>query len=301
MKLPAWAKPDHPIARRETTLWQKSIKKWRWLLALLVLLPCGCSAFCSLSALPAAFDANTPFLAVLIFLAWSIFIGIWLTSGMWAWVLGTFASVSSATVIARERETLNWGMLRLTTLSIKEIIAAKLAALGRLLLWPAAALIVLEMLGISFMALVGLVVVVALGYTSTSDIPPTLQLGLAALILGGWLPAAFYLAVTTLINLIYNSAVGLLTSSYTRTTASAVALSFAVHFGINLFIFVPIQQVITLGVQLFGGVLMLATQSPLALFVVTPLISFITPVVLQALMAAVALWWAFSQSERVTE
>lgn len=301
MKFPAWATPDHPVARREAALWQKTLRRWAWLLILFILLPCGCSAMCSLSSLPVALEANSPVLSMLIFGAWTVFVGIWLTASLWSWVLGTFVSVTSATLVARERESLNWSLLRLTALSVREVLAAKLAALGRLIVWPTVIVLGLETIGISLAALAGIVLIFEVGGSSSPPLPRDLQVALAGFIALLWLPAVGYFIVAHLVNLVYNTGVGLLSSTLARSTGTAVALSFVVNFGIVMFVFVPLQQVVSIGVQLLGGVLTVATQSPAAFFILTPLASLILPLVLQAAIASGTLYWAIRQSERIVE
>jgi hypothetical protein len=301
MKLPAWARATHPVARRETAIWQKLNKKWGWLILLLVLLPCGCSAFCSLSALPASLTADTPTTGLLIFLAWSLMLGVWLTSGLWEWVLGTFAGIGGAIMVARERETMNWSLLRLTTLSIREILGAKLAALGRLMLWPFTAILGLQTAGISLMVIGGLVAILVARQVDPADMPVTLVIELGGLLIGLWPVSVLYLAVASLVNLGYNSALGLVTSSYARTTGNAVVLTFVASFAVNLLVFVPLQQLVSIGIQLLGGVFMLATQSPVAFFILTPLASFILPVLIQFVLTVILLATATYQSERIVE
>ncbi len=301
MKLPAWARADHPVARREVAVWKQIGKRWGWLVLLLALLPCACSGLCSLSALPTALTAETPAAALILFLAWSVTVGIWLTSGLWSWVISTFAGIGSAIMIARERETLNWSLLRLTTLSIREVLAAKLAALGRLLCWPVVAVLALQSLGISLLAVIAFVGVVALNRSSPDSLPTDQMVQLCLIILGVWPVALIYLAVAQIINVLYSSAVGLVTSAFSRTSGSAVALTFVVNFGLTFFLFVPLQQFITLGLQLLGGVVSLLTQSPAALLILTPLASFILPILIQIGLTIAALVIAVRKSETINE
>jgi hypothetical protein len=301
MKLPAWARADHPVARRESAVWQKIYKKWGWLLILIVLLPCGCSALCSLTALPAAFTVDTPTTALLVFLGWTLFVGVWVTSGLWAWVLGVFAGIGGSIMVARERESLNWSLLKITTLSVREILAAKLAALVRLMFWPSVAILGLETTGITLMVVGSLVGVYIAGQVAGSDLPLTFQIGLAMLLIGIWPIAVLYFVISNLSNLVYNSAVGLLTSTFTRTTGNAVALTFVVSLGLALLVFIPIQQVIGIVLQLFGGLLTLNNQSPVAFFAFSSVASFVLPLVIQIGLTALLLVWAVYQTERIVE
>jgi len=301
MKLPAWARADHPVARRESAVWQKIYKRWGWLLILIVLLPCGCSALCSLTALPASFSADTPVTALLIFLGWTLFVGVWVTSGLWSWVLGVFAGIGGAIMVARERETLNWSLLKLTTLSVREILAAKLTALVRLMFWPNIAILGLETIGITVIVVGGLVGVYIGGQVAASDFPLAFQVGLVMLLVGIWPLAVGYFAISNVSNMIYNSAVGLLTSTFTRTTGNAVALTFVVSLGLALLVFIPIQQFIGIFLQLFGGLLTLNEQSPVAFIVFSSVASFILPLVIQIGLTILLLIWAVYQTERIVE
>ena len=301
MKLPAWASADHPIVHRELNIWRRTFKRWGWVALPVLILPCACSGLCSLSGLPIALEADNFLTGLVIFLVWAALIGFWVTSGLFGWITSTFASVSCATAIARERETSNWAMLRITSLSIPEIIYAKTMAVLRLLLWPTLFILTFDAIAGGLFALGALGVIALLGTDPTSGITLEMQLGLAAYTLLGIVPLALYFISASLINLLYNCAIGLLTSSYSRTSGSAVALSFAVHFGVSFFVFVPLQQVVSIGVQLLGGLAALITQSPVLFIVFTLLTSIILPLFLQAVIGAAAFYVAIAQSQKIIE
>jgi hypothetical protein len=301
MKLPAWAQASHPVARRERAVWHQIYSRWGWLLLLLALLPCGCSALCSLSSVPAVFAADTPTIGLLVLFAWIILVGVWLTSGLWAWILGTVAGVGGAIMVAREREMLNWSLLRLTTLTIREILAAKLAALGRILWWPAIAILSLETAGVTLMVIGGVIGILIAGRTDPADFPLELQVEIIILLVGLWPLSVFYLVFTNVLNLAYNGALGLLTSTFTRTSGNAVGLTLVASFAINLLIFLPIQQLVGVVLQALGGLLTIANSSPAPFLVFTSLASFLLPIIIQLSLTILMLVWAVHQSESIAE
>jgi len=184
MPLPTWAKSNHPVVRRELNLWRRTLKRWRWLFIPLLFLPCACSALCSLTGLPLAMEASSPLLGLGLFLGWGAFMTFSFGSGIVTWIVTTFASISSATIIARERETQNWAMLRLTTLSIPEIIYAKLAAIGRLLFWPVVIMLGVQIAMLSLLGLIAIIGVNVGAAAAPGEFPPDVALGLSAIILG---------------------------------------------------------------------------------------------------------------------
>ncbi len=301
MRLPAWAAADHPIVRREATLWRRVFKRWGWAGIPLLLLPCACSAMCALGTLPTMFDPDMPWWGALAFLIWIAVIAIWITGGLWGWILSVIASLGSATLVARERETQNWELLRITVLSVPEIIGAKVTALLRFLLWPIALTLALELAGVGIIVLTAIGLIIAGGIYDPGDFTPGLQLVLGVATLGGAGPVILYLVAALLISLIYNCAIGLLTSTFSRTSGSAVALSFVVHFAINLFIFLPLQQAFSIYVQFLGGVLALVTQQPVLFIILGLLIPFVLPILIEAVIALVAFYLSVSRAQKINE
>jgi hypothetical protein len=204
-------------------------------------------------------------------------------------------------MVARERETRNWAMLRITSMPVREILHAKIAALTHLLLWPTAAVLALEFVAV-LLAGLALIAGLLIAGSSAPDWSPVLDaLGVNYLILGSLPLFGLYIVAATLISLIYNCAVGLLTSTMTRTTASAVILSFVVHFGLLMLVFVPAQQVISIALQLIGGGLTTGAPPSFAIFVLGPIISFLLPVVLQIAVGGLAYAVAVNQANKIEE
>jgi hypothetical protein len=301
MKLPAWTRPEHPIARREDARWRRSTRKWSWLGFIVLGAPCACSALCTLSSLPTTLLAGVTWQEALAALGWVVFVAMWVTTGLWGWILGTFVSLASATLIASEREARNWSLLRLTPLSIRETLAAKLWALARLVMWPTAAVLGIESLGIS-LGIIGALAVVGLAWrTDPAALGSAASLLIAAAIVGLWPLAIVYVVVAGLINLAYNASIGLLSSALARTTGAAVGLSFVVSFGIAVFVLLPIQQMVLIVVQVLGGLLSLTTQSVAAFAGLTIAASLLLPIGLQAAVAVVTIYVAVTQAERIVE
>ncbi len=139
---------------------------------------------------------------------------------MWLGVLATNRAMAS---IARERETQNWELLRLTPFDVREIMAAKVAAVVYWLRWPIALVLVLRLLG----------VVAGLADVSSSIGVPGFLAGMLFLII---------FCGELIVSVLYNCAVGLLASAFARTTAAANAVVYPLHFGLLLFIFIPVLR-----------------------------------------------------------
>lgn len=301
MPLPAWAALDHPIVRRETLFWRRTVRRWRWVAIPLAILPCACGGMFALMSVPLALEAPSPGWAIAIVTGWVTLTLVWITNGLLGWALGTFVSIGAALMVAREREVHNWGLLRLTAIPIHEIIAAKAAALARLIFWPAVANLGLGVLSLVLTGSAMGAGVMLLGTSVPADFPPEVQISAIAMVLGALPVISAYTVIAMMIGLLYNCAVGLFTSTLTRTTANAVILSFAVHFGIYLLIFVPVQQLGSIAVQMLGGALTLATQSPVSFLVLVPAVSFVLPIVLQVAIGATAYVLALNQAQRIAE
>ncbi len=183
-----------------------------------------------------------------------------LTFGLWGWGgflsmwLGVLATSRAMSLIARERETQNWELLRLTAFDVREIMAAKVAAVLYWLRWPIALVLVLRLLS----------VVAGLADVSSS-------IGVSGLIAGMLFIAIFCFEL--IVSILYNCAVGLLASAFSRTIAAANAVVYPLHFSLLLFIFVPVlsrpvprlfehfvwsnyQELITTGIYLYSALIL---------------------------------------------
>lgn len=300
LKLPAWARPDHPVARREETRWRRLLKKWAWLWIIVVGGPCACSALCTLSSLPSVGYQGVPWQQSMAVVGWIGFMAIWITVGLWSWILATFVSVAAATVIASEREARSWSLLRLTPMTIREALAAKLTALLRIIAWPAAGILGIEVLGTGLAAAAGLFFVLVL-LPINAPLDRTTQILSAAGVLVLWPAAVTYILITSVIGLAYNASVGLLSSTLAKTTGTAVILSFVVSFGIAAFVILPVQQAVLLAVEFLAGLLSMTTQSVVYAAAPVALATVILPLAIQAVITILIAYFAIRQAERIVE
>jgi len=243
MSLPAWASASHPIARREQTLWGRALRPWRWVWIPLALLPLCCSAVCALSALPVALTENTAE-TWLFALGLVLFIGVWGLQGFLGFGLNLFLSIGASTLIARERETQNWPMLRITTLHVPEIVGAKIAALLRQSRWPIGAVLAARLFAAAITTLY------AGGALYVFARAPEIAADTAALT-GLWvsfgasaIALTAYFIVELIAGVFYNCGVGLLASCFSRATGAAVGITFVLHFVLWFLVLTPIQQIL---------------------------------------------------------
>jgi len=68
-----------------------------------------------------------------------------------------------------------------------------------------------------------------------------------------------------------------------------------------MFIFVPIQQIVSIGIQLLGGLLALIAQSPVLFFIFAPLASFVLPILIEVIIAIGAFAYSISQAKYIVE
>ena len=209
MKRSAWASPAHPVVRRELLLWRKATRQL-WISFLFFPLCCS-SSFVLTSRDPAS-----DFRPALTF-------GLWGWGGFLSMWLGVLVTSRAMTLIAHERETRNWELLRLTAFDMREIMAAKVAAVVYWLRWPIALVLVLRLLGVA----------AGLADVGSSIGAPGLIAGMLFLII---------FCSELIISVLYNCAVGLLASAFSRTIAAANAVVYPLHFGLLLFIFAPVLR-----------------------------------------------------------
>jgi len=247
--IPSWASNDHPIVQRETALWKKRSRRWTWVWIIFLLLPLMCSGICGLSMTPLLAEANS---AGEWLVAGGAIIGVtlWMLHGFLMFGIWLLSSIGTSTVIARERETQNWSLLRITPLNIAEIIHAKVVGVLRWLTLPLALAVILRIVMVAILFIAAIVVIFfAVGAASlTPQLQTTLALGsvVASLIV------AVYLIVELAAVMLYNCSIGLLSSVLARTSANAIAIMFILHFGINFFVIVPAQQMTVVALSLFS-------------------------------------------------
>jgi hypothetical protein len=254
LRLPAWARPSHAIVRYERRHWQAS-RVWRaagklvWGGSLVFLLvPAACALVFTLTS-----TFQTP--AELVLGLGGLFIaGLFVVTALLTALNGLSASILGATLIARERESQTWPFLRLTTLTTREIVLGKLMALYYTLARP-----VLIITGLRALALLSGVVTLGLAYLVSglnqaqltqlvaayaSDLagnPVNLLPGLLFSVIGVLIGLAAWL-LEPLWTVVYNGIIGLAASTLVRSRGAAVAVVFALHFGLTLGVYAPAQQ-----------------------------------------------------------
>jgi hypothetical protein len=276
--LPAWASPDHPIVRRELQQWRRRTQRWRGLLLILFsLLPTCAAGLCALMASPILIEIFNPanandagqIASALFLIGGMILTALWVFSSILSFGLSLLRSIGASTLIAAERETQNWQLLRLTSLSVEDILRAKLAGLWHWLMLPTLLILLLRFFSLF---LTGLVVVLVTAFLlSLSAANSVVQLQTWAYVLSAVVGFGLYYVLEMISSLLYDCGVGLLASAYSRTSASAVGVTFALNFGLNLFIFAPLQQVVAAMTSIFGGLASVLTNSPFFFIALTTL------------------------------
>lgn len=299
--IPSWASNDHPIVQRETALWKKRSRQWSWVWIIFLLLPLMCSGLCGLSMTPILIEANSAG-------EWLISIGailgvtLWMLHGFLMFGIWLLSSIGTSTVIARERETQNWSLLRITTLNIPEIVHAKVIGVLRWLRWPLALAILLRIAMVSFLFIVAIIVVLSAAIR-TAAITPQLQVALALASFAAYLIIVIYFIIELAAAMLYNCSIGLLSSVLARTSANAIAIMFVLHFGIGFFLIAPIQQVVILAVSVFS--LRWVSEANPVTQMITPFItigsSIIINLAIQIGIGVIAYALAVSQAQKVAE
>lgn len=240
--LPRWASLDHPVVKRELSVWRHLSPRWEsmwnniWFLFLF--LPMFGSILCGLATLIGAIfyspRAVVPFLAAL-----------WLLQLLPSWVIKVFASLGASLSITRERETSNWILMRITPLSITHIVGAKIAGLIHWMSEPLIILLIMRVIA----AIATSVMVVSLTQTpaiSTSSFgiafrfQPSVWIGGAALSILIFTFSFIEIASS----LLYNCGIGLMASSLARNSTTAIVINFTLQLILWLFIFLPLQRFI---------------------------------------------------------
>jgi hypothetical protein len=212
VKLPKWATSGHPIFQRELKIWRKN--RWQIWLPFFVF-PAGCIGFYWITSRSLTRYLSTSDL--LGTLSGWLF-GLQILFGAWLSICIIFRTIA---IVAHERETQMWPLLRATSLSIAEIVSAKIAATLQTLRWPIT------------VTLLTRAATVVLALIANYD-----QAGLAGLFLGALFTLIF--CAELLISVIYNCAVGVTASALSADSAKANGLAYLLHFGLSLFIFLPV-------------------------------------------------------------
>ncbi len=290
--LPAWVRPSHPIVRYERRHWRLS-RGWRLVRRLLwggaltfVFFPALCALVFNLTA------TFTGPAELILSLGGTFTLGLLLTSTLALWFNNLTASFLAATLIARERESQTWPLLRLTTLTNVDLLGGKLAALVYTLAGP-----VQLILGLRALAVVSGLATLALAWLASgldgravreflallfaeAPLSVTELFILEAAVLGGVLLTVAMWLVEPVAGVAYNAAVGVAASTLARSRGTAVVLVVAAQFALGLGLYAPAQQ---------GGLLVLAPFIEAAMSA-NPLILPLLSVGLQTWLS-VALWW----------
>ncbi|MBM4422756.1 MAG: hypothetical protein FJ030_05120 [Chloroflexi bacterium] len=145
---------------------------------------------------------------------------------VWGWEgwlslwMGIVVTTRTALLIARERESQNWPLLRVTPFDSADILKAKAGAALYWVRWPIIQLLFLR------------AACVAIAVANSPDITPT-QTALAAAF-------ALLFCAELFVSAVYNCSVGLTASAFAKTSAVANAAAYSLHIALFLFIFLPI-------------------------------------------------------------
>jgi hypothetical protein len=232
-------KREHPLVRHEERGWAY-VGVWRntrkGCLPLVALALGGTSCGCGLLTL-----SNIAVPDELILVPGAALIGLLIAGEMIRWLTGLLATVLAATTISAEIEADTYGLLRLTPLTAREIVLAKLGATFRQFRVPLiAATGARAAFAVGAVLWVGaLLLVESTGTGPSSGVPGTaipLSAGeIAGLILPGlavlaaalvWF--AYYLAGPALGVLMY-TALGMLASAWSRSRSGGVVLAFGLR------------------------------------------------------------------------
>ena len=266
MKLPPWASPAHPIARREAAAWRKTLRKWGWLVIPVILLALISSACSLISNLPlllqVGLSAENLILAG-VFLTQSLAQTIWNLNNTVAWIVDLAIGLGMTITIARERETQNWDLLRLTPVSVNEILLAKTTAILRQFRWPILLTTLVNTLGLPLLGAVAIGFMLLLNMVEPGLIPQNTRITAIVVVALSLFPTLLFMWLNTLLNIAYNCSIGLAVSCSARTQANAVAFSLVTHFVLNTFILTPAFLIFLITAGAFGGLAGLLADSPL--------------------------------------
>jgi len=227
---------------------------------------------------------------------------LWMLHGFLMFGIWLLSSIGTSTVIARERETQNWSLLRITTLNIPEIVHAKVIGVLRWLSLPLALAVVLRiaMSGLLFIVAILIIFSATVGVGATA---PQLQAVLVLASLAACVIIAIYFIIELAAAMLYNCSIGLLSSVLARTSANAIAIMFVLHFGISFFLIAPIQQVVILAVSVFS-LQWVSTANPVTQMI-TPFItigsSIIINLAIQIGVGVIAYALAVDQAKRIAD
>jgi hypothetical protein len=294
--LPRWASLDHPVVKRELSVWRHLSPRWEtmwnniWFMFLF--LPMFGSVLCGLAIWIGAWvygaQAVVPFLAAL-----------WLLQLLPSWGIKVFASLGAALSIVREREQANWILMRITPLSVTHIVSAKVAGVIHWMSEPL--IIILIMRGIAAIATSALVVSLTQSPAiSTSSFgiafrfQPSLWMG--GVVLSILIFTFSFIEIAS--SLLYNCGVGIMASALARNSTTAVVINFTLQLILWLFIFLPLQRFIAPWI----AELLDTFYQAQVIDVVTPiLLSLMIPIAAEVWLAFTAFRIALGRAENLIE
>lgn len=310
LALPAWTSSRHPIVLGETRHWQRS-RVWRgtryvlWAgLLVFLAVPLACPLLVNL-AQP---GFSGPPEAILVTGGTFVF-GLAVVSAVASGLNSLLAGLLGATLISRERECQSWPFLRLTTLTSLEIVGGKVTALLRSLAWPMHFALGLRLLTL-LAGVLTLALAAAAGGLTLDDVLelwnafglslslPDWVLLQASILASALVALAWWLA-EPYFSVIYNAAIGLAASCLARSRGLGIVLTVALHFGLGLGLYAPVQQLMSLS-------MVFVLQEPAGVMVeLLPLLLFILPLIVQSLLqaavAALCVVLALNRAERLSE
>jgi len=293
--LPRWASLDHPVVKRELSVWRHLSPRWEniwnnvWFLFLF--LPMFGSVLCGLATLIGAFyspQAVVPFLAAL-----------WLLQILPSWGIKVFASLGASLCLTREREQANWILMRVTPLSVAPITVEKIAGLIHWLSEPL--IIILIMRAIA--AIATSVMVVSLTQTpavSTSSFGIAFRFQPSAWFGGAMLSILIFTFsfVEIASSLLYNCGIGLMASSLARNSTTAIVINFTLQLILWLFIFLPLQRITA---PLIAEWLAAFYQGQVIDVIAPIMISLMIPIAAEAWLAFTAFRIALRRAQNLIE
>jgi hypothetical protein len=307
MVLPTWATPQHPIGQHEGAMWRSFLRRWWWL-GMLPIAFALITGLCGVTGnLPIFIQATVlSNSSELLFFAGFAIVqtlvqSVWNLNASVQWVVGVAVALGSAVTIARERETKNWELLRLTPIPVGEIALAKVVAILRPFLWPILITTAINLIGTLLLGGVLIAGVLALNTIDPTIFTFDLQIAVIAIIVGIIPILMIFIAVNTVLDLAYNTAIGLLASCWATTRANAIALSLVMHFILSIFIMGPLYFLLFIGSSLLAGFLTTITFAPF--FIIAGLIlgAGLLYIVFRVGMVVAAGFAARHQLQRLTE
>ena len=254
LRLPSWARPNHPILRRELRQWRRAnwmkFTHWGCLLSLLAVL-ISITGSCSCCGLVITVDAGDDPITWLGYSLIGFGLSLWMVDWLGQWGLSMAATVLTAPRLSAEIEDRTWDMMRLTTMPASEIVMAKWAAALWQLRWLTLALSLLRLLLLLLFSLFGaLIALVWLWAAHTGG--PTMQALIAFVVRPGpflwlaliviWIGWSIYYLLQPVLKIMTGGAFGLFASSLAPSKSMAIVVAFAVRLAAGIITWIMMQS-----------------------------------------------------------